>query len=97
MHACMHACSYLHDSKVVHSDLKPGNVMFEPSDRLTVKITDFGLAKTRDNTSVSFAGGVSGVAGGTAPYTAPELLSGNSSLTTAADVYSYDVLTCTSS
>ena len=87
-----HSLRYLHDSKVVHSDLKPGNVMFEPSVRLTVKITDFGLAKTRDSSRASFVGGVaSGSVGGTVPYIAPELLDGPAKGTPSVDVYSYVV------
>ncbi|KAF8974882.1 hypothetical protein BGZ46_009637 [Entomortierella lignicola] len=36
---------YLHDNGVVHRDLKPENILVMNKDLLTVKISDFGLAK----------------------------------------------------
>ncbi|KAF9173733.1 hypothetical protein BGX21_002777 [Mortierella sp. AD011] len=36
---------YLHDNGVVHRDLKPENILVMDKENLTVKISDFGLAK----------------------------------------------------
>ncbi|KAG0360228.1 hypothetical protein BGZ54_009652 [Gamsiella multidivaricata] len=36
---------YLHDRGVVHRDLKPENILVMDKDTMTVKISDFGLAK----------------------------------------------------
>ena len=54
---------------VVHRDLKPGNLMLLPDG--TVRILDFGLAKT-----LGWGGTTVGAAVGTVPYMAPEQVRG---------------------
>ncbi len=65
------ALSHAHRQGVVHRDLKPANVMVDwPSD--TVKLTDFGLARTVDAAQTG-----TGVVLGSPAYMAPEQLAGN--------------------
>jgi eukaryotic-like serine/threonine-protein kinase len=79
------ALSYAHRQGVVHRDLKPANVMVDwPSD--TVKLTDFGLARTVDAAQTG-----TGVVLGSPAYMAPEQLAGN--LPTAqTDLYALGVM-----
>ncbi len=64
------ALAHAHGVGVVHRDLKPGNVLAHwPSD--TLKIVDFGLARTADAQATR-----TGLVLGTPAYMAPELLAG---------------------
>ncbi|XP_025161447.1 serine/threonine-protein kinase PLK1 isoform X2 [Harpegnathos saltator] len=56
--------AYIHSQKVVHRDLKPGNMFL--SDRMIVKIGDFGLATRPDGQRRTICG--------TPNYIAPEVL-----------------------
>ncbi len=61
-----------HAKKVIHRDIKPANVLIE-SGTHCVKITDFGLARTADDASLSH----SGLILGTPLYMSPEQAQGN--------------------
>lgn len=58
---------HLHDQKVIHRDLKLGNLFL--SEKMTVKLGDFGLASKLD-----FAGEKRKTICGTPNYIAPEIL-----------------------
>ncbi|KAM4603624.1 serine/threonine-protein kinase PLK1 [Polymixia lowei] len=60
-------CQYLHNSRVIHRDLKLGNIFL--NDDMDVKIGDFGLA-----TKIEFDGERKKTLCGTPNYIAPEVL-----------------------
>lgn len=77
-------CSALklaHAHGVIHRDLKPGNLMMGVNG--AIKLTDFGIAKDWNATSMTAAGGVLG----TADYMAPEQAEGKP-VTPRSDLYS---------
>jgi eukaryotic-like serine/threonine-protein kinase len=72
----------VHDRKLVHRDLKPGNILLAKDG--TPKISDFGLAK---RLGVDQNMTVSGLVMGTACYMAPEQARGERTITPAVDIY----------
>ncbi|RBY78991.1 serine/threonine protein kinase [Geodermatophilus sp. TF02-6] len=76
------ALAAAHAAGVVHRDVKPGNLLVTPDG--TLKITDFGIAWSAANASVTPTGHVVG----TAQYLAPEQVRGDRA-TAASDVYSW--------
>ncbi len=83
------ALAAIHREGVVHRDLKPENVLVETGgDPVpTVRVTDFGVARSVGGTTVTAADQLVG----TADYLAPELVAGRP-LTPAADIYSLGVV-----
>src|SRR5262245_13686483 len=78
------AVEYAHSQRILHRDLKPGNILLDG--RGEPLVSDFGLAKWLDaNRDIT----KSLTAFGTPGYTAPEQAEGKTAdLTPAADVYS---------
>ncbi|KAF9967467.1 hypothetical protein BGZ73_000537, partial [Actinomortierella ambigua] len=80
--------AYLHFNKILHRDLKSGNVLL--TKHLEVKLCDFGLAQVKTSTSASQpsqrSGGSISVEG-TIRWMAPELLTLHPKYSTKSDVY----------
>lgn len=85
-----HALAVAHAQRVTHRDIKPDNVLlteaWQPGQRGTVRVTDFGIASVVSERNRETTGLL-----GTPLYMAPELIS-HGQTTPAADVYSAGVM-----
>ncbi len=88
-----YALEYAHEQGILHTGLKPENVVFDRQGN--AKLTDFGVARITDRPDDSVPSHIL-VGGGTVGYMAPELLQpgnlGQGSLSAAADIYSLGML-----
>lgn len=82
------AIIYLHKNRIIHRDLKLGNLFL--SDRMEIKLGDFGLA-----TKVDFEGERKKTICGTPNYIAPEILEGKLGHSYEVDVWSLGVIAYT--
>lgn len=79
------AIKYLHSHRVIHRDLKLGNLFL--NDKMEVKIGDFGLA-----TKLEFDGERKRTICGTPNYIAPEVLEGKQGHSYEVDIWSLGVI-----
>jgi len=89
------ALAYCHESKVLHLDLKPANIIITDPVEPKVKVLDFGLARLSNGFRTHEGGPVAG----TLAYMAPECFFGSVDFTEKADIYSvgtllYEMLSC---
>jgi len=78
MFECCKALDYIHFHKIVHRDIKLGNIMYNPNYKM-VKLMDFGIA---DQLDVKAAKGV-----GTLFYMSPEHFQDGEELTAKTDIF----------
>ena len=79
---------YLHRNKIIHRDIKPSNILIKKEgDRITPKITDFGISKSQDAASVSLSRVI-----GSIPYMAPEQFDSKGRLSYNTDFWSLGIL-----
>lgn len=74
-----------HAARLVHRDIKPGNILLCPDRR--IKVTDFGIAKALEGADRT----TSGTLLGTAKYLAPEQVEGTP-VDARADIYSLGIV-----
>lgn len=87
----LNGIDYLHSHDIIHRDLKPQNILVDRyKDKLTIKITDFGISKHLANGENSFVSN-SIVGAGTLSYASPEQLA-ERSIRRNTDLWSFGVL-----
>jgi len=78
------ALAYAHQQHVIHRDIKPANMMLTPQG--VVKLMDFGIARSEDNSSLT----MSGTTLGSLSYMSPEQVKGQAT-DARSDLYSVGI------
>ncbi|QEV16211.1 protein kinase domain-containing protein [Streptomyces alboniger] len=81
------ALAVVHAARVLHRDLKPGNVLLTPEGP---RLIDFGIARAFEATALT----MTGVLVGTPGFMAPEQIEGSHAVVPASDVFSLGAVLC---
>ncbi len=82
---------YAHSQRVIHRDLKPGNLLLAETERgIVPKIVDFGIAKVMDNVNEGHT--ITGHSLGTPTYMSPEQIRSSKEIDHRCDLYSLAVI-----
>lgn len=82
------ALQHAHDHGIIHRDIKPGNIFLTSvRDEPTLKLLDFGIAKSNQNLTMTITGHILG----SPAYMSPEQALGDLEITPSADLYSLGV------
>lgn len=84
MYQVADALDYAHKQQIIHRDIKPGNIIYNPQNH-SVKVTDFGIARIADTTTTR-----PGVVLGSPSFMSPEQLKGKD-IDGRADIFSLGV------
>jgi serine/threonine protein kinase len=84
----LRALAYAHNAGVIHRDVAPANIIITPG--LTVKLTDFGLARGAADLRLS----MSGVPQGSPWYMSPEQVRGIGAMDARTDLYAMGAKSC---
>jgi serine/threonine-protein kinase len=79
------ALAHIHEAGILHRDVKPANVLLGPDG--SPRLTDFGIARSDDQTGLTLTGQVMG----TLRYIAPEVAAGEPA-TPQSDLYSFGMV-----
>lgn len=82
---CLSALEHTHSKGIIHRDIKPSNIFLLNSGE--VKLLDFGIAKVKDEISLTRTG--QGL--GTVMYMSPEQILNPKNVTSVTDIYSLGV------
>lgn len=85
--ALARALGAVHGARVLHRDLKPGNVLLAPDGP---RLIDFGIAHAFEATALTLTGVVVGTPG----FLAPEQIEGSHAVVPASDVFSLGAVLC---
>ncbi|WP_405661351.1 protein kinase domain-containing protein [Streptomyces sp. RK9] len=85
--ALARALTAVHGARVLHRDLKPGNVLLAPDGP---RLIDFGIAQAFEATALT----MTGVLVGTPGFLAPEQIEGSHAVVPASDVFSLGAVLC---